>query len=169
MKIALAADHAGFVLKKPIGELLELMGHEVLDLGAAQYDAHDDYPDFAEAVARALQRGQAVRGILICGSGVGACVGANKFRGVRACICHDTYSAAQGVQHDNMNVLCLGARVVGQALALELVKAFVNASFSGEERHARRLAKIEGFERDGGLGPAGGSGSVDDEAGTEHR
>jgi ribose 5-phosphate isomerase B len=119
----------------------------LLDLGAYVLNPADDYPDFAQAVAEAVRRGQAERGIVVCGSGVGACVVANKLPGIRAGICHDTYSAHQGVEHGDMNVLCLGARVIGCELALEVVRAFVGAKFSGEERHRRRLAKIAALEK----------------------
>lgn len=149
MKIALGCDHGGFPLKASTADLLRALGHEVIDKGAMVDDPQDDYPDFAEAVARAVQKGEAQRGILICGSGVGACVAANKLKGVRAAICHDTYSAAQGVEHDDMNVLCLGARIVGVALAAELVRAFAGATFSGEARHKRRLAKVNAIEARG--------------------
>jgi ribose 5-phosphate isomerase B len=150
MKIALASDHAGFHMKPTVKAQLEKLGHEVLDLGAHQYDAADDYPDFARYVGQALQHGHADRGILVCGSGVGAAVAANKLRGIRAALCHDTYSAAQGVEHDDINVLCLGGRVVGPALIEALVTAFVQAKFSGEERHRRRLEKISAMESHGG-------------------
>lgn len=146
MRIAVGSDHGGFPLKPPLAEELRRLGHEVIDCGAHTFDAGDDYPDFAEAVALAIQRGEAERGILICGSGVGASIAANKFQGVRAAICHDTYSAHQGVEHDNMNVLCMGARIIGSELALELVRAFAAATFSNEERHRRRLAKVLSFE-----------------------
>ena len=146
MKIAIACDHGGFPLKDEIAELVRSLGHEVADLGAHQFDPHDDYPDFARYVGQAIQHRQAQRGILICGSGVGSCVAANKLKGVRAGLCHDTYSAAQCVEHDDVNVLCLGARVVGAALARELVRAFVSAEFSAEERHARRLEKVQAIE-----------------------
>ncbi|MBI3697246.1 MAG: ribose 5-phosphate isomerase B [Acidobacteria bacterium] len=146
MRVAVGADHGGFSLKDEIAQCLRKAGHEPLDLGAHTYDADDDYPDFARAVAQAVAGGQTERGILICGSGVGASVAANKFRGVRAGLCHDTYSAHQGVEHDDMNVLCLGARIIGPAVAVELVLAFVGARFSGEERHARRLKKVLSFE-----------------------
>ena len=149
MKIALGCDHGGFPLKAPIAELLKSLGHAVLDKGNLTNDPKDDYPDFARAVAEAVRSRQADRGIILCGSGVGAAITANKLRGARACLCHDTYSAAQGVEHDDMNILCLGARIVGVALAGELVKAFVNAKFSGEERHARRLAKVNAIEAEG--------------------
>ena len=144
--VALGADHWGFPWKDELLPWLQANGYKVLDLGAHVLDPTDDYPDFAEAVARQVASGQAERGILICGSGVGACIAANKVPGVRACLCHDTYSARQGVEHDDMNVLCLGARVVGIELARELVKAFLSASFNGEERHRRRLDKVLDIE-----------------------
>jgi len=147
MRIAIGADHGGFLLKADVAALLSQLGHEVVDVGAHALDSSDDYPDFARAVGQAVQRGEAERGIIICGSGVGACIAANKLRGVRAGVCHDTYSAHQGVEHDNMNVLCLGARVVGVEVARELVQAFVNARFSGQERHARRVAKVAAMEQ----------------------
>jgi ribose 5-phosphate isomerase B len=146
MKIAIACDHGGYPLKRPLLELMQGLGHEVLDLGAHELDPSDDYPDFARYVGQAIQHGQAQRGVLLCGSGVGASVAANKHAGVRAAVCHDTYSAGQGVEHDDMNVLCLGARIVGGSLAEALVKAFVSASFTGEERHARRLEKVLAIE-----------------------
>jgi len=146
LRVALGADHGGFALKNELTSQLR-ESCEVLDLGAHRLDTTDDYPDFSEAVARAVSSGEAQRGILICGSGVGACVAANKIPGVRACLCHDTYSAHQGVEHDDMNVLCLGARVVGLELARELVVAFLNARFSGEERHCRRLGKVLAMEK----------------------
>jgi RpiB/LacA/LacB family sugar-phosphate isomerase len=146
--IALAADHAGFELKEKIAGYLKAKGFEVMDLGT-----HDeepvDYPDFARAIGEALQQQKADRGILICGSGVGACVAANKMSTIRAGLCHDTYSAHQGVEHDDINVLCLGARVIGEELARELVSAFLAASFTGEERHRRRLDKIKAMEGEG--------------------
>ena len=151
LTIALGADHGGFALKNEIAERLR-QEYEVIDLGAHQLDPDDDYPDFSLAVARAVASGKAQRGILICGSGVGACVAANKLPGVRACLCHDTYSAHQGVEHDNMNVLCLGARVIGIELAAELVGSFLKASFSGKERYQRRLSKILDIEREAGRG-----------------
>jgi ribose 5-phosphate isomerase B len=147
MRIAVGADHGGFPLKSPIIAELRRLGHEVVDCGAPALVPGDDYPDFAEAVALTIQRGDAGRGLLICGSGVGASVAANKFAGVRAAVCHDTYSAHQGVEHDDMNVLCMGARIIGNELAIELVRAFAAATFSGEERHRRRLGKVLGFER----------------------
>src|SRR5712692_6977839 len=130
MKIAIGGDHAGLLLKNALAEMLRQDGHSVLDLGPARLDPDDDYPDAAAAVANAVAQGKAERGLLVCGSGVGASVAANKIRGVRAGLCHDTYSAHQGVEHDDMNVLCLGARVIGEDLALEIVEAFIGASFS---------------------------------------
>jgi RpiB/LacA/LacB family sugar-phosphate isomerase len=145
MKIVVGSDHAGFQLKNEMASLLKLLGHEVLDVGA--YDERpSDYPDFAEAVGHAVLDGRAERGVLICGSGVGASVAANKLVGIRAGMCHDTYSAHQGVEHDNMNVLVLGSRVVGVKLAEDLVKAFLGAQFTHEERHMRRLAKVKALE-----------------------
>ena len=145
MRIALAADHAGFPFKEPVKARLNEQGHEVLDLGTVS-TAPVDYPDFAEAVGVALAANRAERGILICGSGVGVCVAANKIPGVRAATCHDCYSAHQGVEHDDMNVLCLGARIVGPELMREIVEAFVSAQFSGAERHVRRLSKTKAIE-----------------------
>ncbi|HEX4309577.1 MAG TPA: ribose 5-phosphate isomerase B [Acidobacteriaceae bacterium] len=146
MRLAIAADHAGFLLKGEVRGYLERLGHEVIDLGAFNAEP-SDYPDFAEAVGRALQAGRAERGILICGSGVGVCVAANKMFGIRACMCHDHYSAHQGVEHDNMNVLVLGARIIGSELAYDLVAAFLNARFqSQEERFVRRLNKVKAIE-----------------------
>lgn len=147
MKIAFGCDHGGYPLKDDVIKLLKSLGHEPVDKGAYKLDPSDDYPDFAIAVAHAVQSGETPKGIIICGSGVGACVAANKIKGVRAGLCHDTYSAAQGVEHDDMNVLCLGARIVGVALANELVKAFANARFSGEDRHVRRLNKVNALEK----------------------
>jgi ribose 5-phosphate isomerase B len=146
MKIAIACDHGGFPVKDTIIQVVKGLGHETVDLGAYKNDPADDYPDFARYVGQAIQHQQADRGILICGSGVGACVAANKIKGVRACVCHDTYSAAQGVEHDDMNVLCLGGRIVGEEVAKSLVKAFVTARFSGEARHQRRLDKVLAIE-----------------------
>ena len=146
LRVALGADHGGFSLKAELLPWLQDQGYEVLDLGAHTLDPADDYPDFAIAVAQAVASGEAQRGIVVCGSGVGACIVANKMTGIRACLCHDTYSAHQGVEHDDMNVLCLGARVIGVELARELVSAFLKARFSGEERHRRRLQKVLDFE-----------------------
>lgn len=147
IRVAIGADHAGLPLKGPLVELLRGLGHEVVDLGAHTYDAGDDYPDFAKAVAESVVVGHADRGVLVCGSGVGASIAANKVKGARASMCHDTYSAHQGVEHDDMNVLCLGARIIGEELARELTAAFVAASFTGEERHLRRLRKVQAMER----------------------
>jgi RpiB/LacA/LacB family sugar-phosphate isomerase len=145
MKLVVGSDHAGFQLKNEMASLLKSLGHNVLDVGA--YDERpSDYPDFAEAVGRAVLDGRAERGVLICGSGVGASVAANKLVGIRAGMCHDTYSAHQGVEHDNINVLVLGSRVVGVKLAEDLVKAFLGAQFTREERHMRRLAKVKALE-----------------------
>ena len=149
MKIALGCDHAGFELKEAIATLLAKDGHDVLDVGATRYDPDDDYPDAAAAVGRAVAEGRVERGVLICGSGVGASVAANKIRGVRAGLCHDTYSAHQGVEHDDVNVLCLGARIIGVALAGDLIRAFLGARFTGEERHIRRLRKTQALEQPG--------------------
>jgi ribose 5-phosphate isomerase B len=145
MKIALGSDHAGFALKQELTEALRGEGHDVLDVGTYS-EAPADYPDSAEAVGNAVAHSRAERGVLICGSGVGASVAASKLPGIRAAVCHDTYSAHQGVEHDDMNVLVLGARVVGPALARELVRAFLAARFSGEERHRRRLDKVKALE-----------------------
>jgi len=145
MRIVVGADHAGYVLKQEVAEALRNSGHEVIDVGTNS-TAPVDYPDSAEAVAKAVIDGRSERGVLICGSGVGASVAANKLPGIRAAVCHDTYSAHQGVEHDDMNVLVLGGRIVGPALALELVQAFVAARFSGEERHVRRLGKVKALE-----------------------
>jgi len=146
MRLALAADHAGFALKQELGAKLAQQGYDVLDLGCHS-PAPSDYPDSAEAVAGAVRDGQVERGIIVCGSGAGVSIAANKFPGIRAAVCHDTYTAHQAVEHDDMNVLCLGSRIVGSAVALELVAAFLGASFSGEERHQRRLDKVLAFER----------------------
>jgi ribose 5-phosphate isomerase B len=145
MRVAVASDHAGFSLKETVLVYLRGLGHTVEDLGTRD-TTPVDYPDFAEAVANTVLNGRVERAVLICGSGVGASVAANKFRGIRAGLCHDTYSAHQGVEHDHMNVLVLGGRVIGEALAHELVSAFVGAKQSEEERHLRRLAKIEAIE-----------------------
>ena len=145
MRIAIGADHAGVDLKAHAVVFLRELGHEVLDLGT-HTPGPVDYPDFAEAVGGVLREGRAERGIVLCGSGVGASVAANKIPGIRAGLCHDTYSAHQGVEHDDMNVLVLGARVIGPALARELILAFLGARFTGEERHRRRLKKVQALE-----------------------
>ena len=147
MRVAVSGDHAGFELKNTVAGWLKEWGHEVIDLGAQSFDKDDDYPDFAEASAEAVASGKAERGVIVCGSGVGACVVANKVPGVRAGICHDTYSAHQGVEHDDMNVLCLGGRIIGPEPAREVVKAFTGAKFSGEDRHVRRFKKLLAIER----------------------
>ncbi len=149
MRIAVAGDHAGVPLNEQVIAELRRLGHTVTDLGTHDATTPDDYPDYAAALAREIVDGRCERGVLVCGSGVGASVAANKIKGIRAGLAHDTYSAHQGVEHDDMNVLCLGARVVGPALALDLVRAFVAANFSGEERHRRRLAKIAALEDHG--------------------
>ena len=152
MRIAVAADHAGFPLKGRILDELRRWGHEPLDLGTDS-TAPVDYPDSARDVARAVLEGRAERAVLICGSGAGACVAANKFKGIRAATCHDSFSARQSVEDDDVNVLCLGARVVGQELAVDLVRDYLAARFSGAERHRRRLGKIARFEQEFGRGP----------------
>jgi ribose 5-phosphate isomerase B len=152
MKIAVGFDHAGFPLKRIVLETVRAAGHEAIDLGTNSAEPVD-FPDYSEKVGRAVQSGDAERGILVCGSGVGACIAANKVKGVFAGLCHDTYSAAQGVQHDDMNVLCLGARVIGPELAVELIKAFLSARYignePGEERLARRVEKMRKLEQAG--------------------
>lgn len=146
MRVAIASDHAGFELKRLLAKQLADEGYEIADLGA--HDATpSDYPDHARAVGAALRAGTADRGILVCGSGVGACIAANKIKGVRAGVCHDTYSAQQAVEHDDMNVLCIGARVIGPALASDIVRLFLRAKFTKEDRHARRLQKILDIEK----------------------
>ena len=147
MTIVIGCDHAGYALKTILVETLRREGHTVQDLTPA-LDPNDDYPDVAAAVARAVAGRASERGIIVCGSGVGASVAANKIRGARAGLCHDTYSARQGVEHDDTNVLCLGARVVGDALAQDLARSFLGARFSGEERHVRRLKKIQALEKE---------------------
>jgi ribose 5-phosphate isomerase B len=147
MKIAVASDHGGFPLKERISGELRRWGHEVLDLGTNSPDPVD-YPDYAKAVAEAVLDGRAERAVLLCGSGAGACVAANKFRGIRAATCHEVFSAHQCVEDDDVNVFCMGARVVGPELAVDLVRTYLNATFSGAERHRRRLAKIAGFEEE---------------------
>jgi RpiB/LacA/LacB family sugar-phosphate isomerase len=146
MRIVLGADHAGFEMKQEAVAFVRALGHEVLDVGARTGTQPDDYPDFAEALGMAIRNRQADRGILICGSGVGASVAANKIPGVRAGLCHDCYSAHQGVEHDDMNVLVMGSRIIGIELAHDLVKSFLHAKFSGEERHVRRLEKVKKIE-----------------------
>jgi ribose 5-phosphate isomerase B len=160
MKLVISSDHAGFPLKEDVRAYLAKAGHEVVDLGTYKPDPQDDYPDFAERVGQALKEGVAPRGILICGSGVGVCVAANKIPGIRAGMCHDTYSAHQGVEHDDMNVIVLGARIIGSALAFDVVTTFIGAKFlSGEERFVRRYKKVLAIEAkyqcgDGAASPA---------------
>ncbi|MDE2778663.1 MAG: ribose 5-phosphate isomerase B [Chloroflexota bacterium] len=149
MQIAIGADHAGFALKEQLKPWLEAAGHQIIDLGAHDLDPDDDYPDFAAAVARSIQAGQAQRGIICCGSGVGASITANKIAGVRAGLCHDTYSSHQGVEHDDMNVICLGARIIGLDLSKEIVASFIGASFMPEPRFQRRLDKLIQVETEG--------------------
>jgi ribose 5-phosphate isomerase B len=160
MKLVIGSDHAGFPLKEEVRAYLTKAGHEIVDLGAYEIDPLDDYPDFAEKVGLAIKRGDAPRGILICGSGVGVCVAANKIPGIRAGMCHDTYSAHQGVEHDDMNIIVLGARIIGASLAFELVDAFIRAQFIiKEERFTRRFNKVLAIEAkyqcgDGSTNPA---------------
>lgn len=149
MRIAVAGDHAGFELKALLVPWLQSAGHEVEDLGAHNLDPEDDYPDFAFMVADSVRSGKAERGIVVCGSGVGASVAANKVRGIRACLCHDTYTGHQGVEHDDMNVLCMGGRVIGFELAKEILTAFLAAKFVPEVRYKRRLEKVIRLEERG--------------------
>jgi ribose 5-phosphate isomerase B len=146
MRVAVGLDHGGYPLKPIILEVIRKLGHESVDVGAFRLDPSDDYPDFAKAVGEAIQSGRAERGVLLCGSGVGAAVAACKMQGIRASVCHDHYSAHQGVEHDDMNVLCMGARIVGPETAIDVLVAFLSASFSGEDRHVRRLNKIKAIE-----------------------
>jgi len=148
MNIAIACDHAGFPLKGALIQVIQSEGHRVVDYGTNSTESVD-YPDYAEKLGRGIQAGEADRGILICGSGVGAAVAANKLKGIRAGLCHDCYSAHQSVEHDEVNVLALGARVIGSALAEDIVRAFLRAEFSGEPRHVRRLAKVAALEEAG--------------------
>lgn len=147
MKIVIAADHGGYELKNKLFRWLKDNNYDAVDLGNDRYDPGDDYPDFAASAARQISEGKAGKGIILCGSGVGACITANKFKNVRASVCHDTYSAHQGVEHDNMNVVCIGARIIGENLAIEIVKAFVEANFINEERFLRRLDKLNKFDK----------------------
>ena len=147
MIVALGTDHAGFPLRDVVLRAIQAAGHEALDCGAHEVLPGDDYPDYAERVAGAIVDARAERGVILCGSGVGASIAANKFVGIRAALCHDTFTARQGVEDDAMNVLCLGARVIGPSLAAGIVEAFLKARFSEADRHRRRLAKIQEFER----------------------
>ena len=146
MKIVMGSDHAGFELKEELKDLVRSLGHEVHDVGALEYDALDDYPDFAEKLATEIVEGRADRGILLCGSGVGASIAANKFPGIRAANCEDYYSAHQGVEHDKMNVLVMGGRIIGGAVASDMVRAYLGAEFSAEPRHVRRTGKVKAIE-----------------------
>jgi len=146
MRIAVACDHAGFPVKQTVIEEVGRLGHEVIDLGTDS-TASVDYPDYARKIGQAILSGHAERGILLCGSGVGACIAANKMKGIYASVCHDTYSAHQGVEHDDMNVLCLGARIIGPELIKEIVASFVGAQFSHAERHVRRTTKVREIEQ----------------------
>ena len=146
MKIAIGSDHAGFEIKEEIKSFLTSLNIDFVDLGAYEFDALDDYPDFAKNVGYAIRNGEAQKGIIICGSGVGASITANKIKGVRAGLCHDGYYAHQGVEHDDINVLCIGSRIIGIELIKEIIISFINAKFSGEERHSRRLQKLLDIE-----------------------
>lgn len=148
MRVALGADHAGFTMKEMLAAHIQALGHETIDIGAHEYDEIDDFPDFAELVAAKITSGGADRGVIVCGSGVGASVAANKVRGIRAGLCHDTYSAHQGVEHDDMNVVCIGSRIIGEELAKEIVSTFLSARFVHEEaKYVRRLNKVLAIER----------------------
>ena len=149
MRVAVGADHAGFEMKGEIVRWLGSKGHQVKDLGAYILDPDDDYPDFAAAVAGSLRSGETEKGVIICGSGVGACITANKVKGIRACLCHDTYTARQGVEHDDMNVVCIGGRVIGIELAKAVLEAFLEARFIPEPRFQRRLDKLAQVEQNG--------------------
>ncbi len=151
MKIAIGADHAGFELKQVVSQELDKLGHEVIDLGAHTFDPLDDYPDFAINVARCVSNREVDRGVVVCGSGIGACIAANKVKGARAAMAFETYTAHQGVEHDDVNILVLGGRVTGVEVAKEILKSFLAAEFSGEERHIRRLNKVLELEQEAGL------------------
>ncbi len=146
MKIAIGSDHAGFEIKGEINSFLKSLNIDFVDLGAHEFDSLDDYPDFARSVGYAVRNNDVQKGIIVCGSGVGASITANKIKGVRAGLCHDGYSAHQGVEHDDMNVLCIGSRIIGIELIKEIIISFINAKFSGEERHSRRLKKLLDIE-----------------------
>ncbi len=148
MRVAIGTDHAGYSLKKVVTEVVLGLGHDALDFGTDNED-RVDFPDFAKKVAESVQAGEADRGIVLCGSGVGVCIAANKFKGIYASVCHDTYSAHQGVEHDGMNVLCLGGKIIGVELARELVKSFLQATPENEERYLRRISKIKSIESNG--------------------
>ncbi|MGC8867426.1 MAG: ribose 5-phosphate isomerase B [Elusimicrobiales bacterium] len=146
MKIAIGSDHAGYALKEELKSYLQKLGHSVIDVGTDNPNIKSDYPDFSRKVSEEIIEKRAERGIIICGSGVGACIAANKIKGIRACLCHDTYSAHQGVEHDDMNVICLGSKTIGNELAKEIIRAFIDAKFIPEERYIRRLLKIKAIE-----------------------
>ncbi|MDP7578022.1 MAG: ribose 5-phosphate isomerase B [SAR202 cluster bacterium] len=146
MRVAIGADHAGYSLKAALVSLMQSRGDDVVDVGAHSYDPEDDFPDFAKLVADSVSSNQADRGVIVCGSGVGASVAANKVIGIRAAICHDSYSAHQGVEHDDLNILCLGTRIIGEEVAIELVTSFLNARFIDEGKYRRRLDKVIGIE-----------------------
>ncbi len=146
MNVSIGADHAGYEMKSKLVEFMQKLGHNVNDVRTHEPGMPDDYPDYAVLVANDIRSGKAERGLLVCGSGVGVSVAANKFKGIRAGLCHDHYSAHQGVEHDDMNVLVLGSRIIGQMMAEDVTEAFLGANFSGEERHVRRLAKVKGIE-----------------------
>jgi len=146
MRVAIGADHAGYSLKAALVSLMQSRGDDVVDVGAHSYDPEDDFPDFAKLVADSVSSNQADRGVIVCGSGVGASVAANKVIGIRAAICHDSYSAHQGVEHDDLNILCLGSRIIGEEVAIELVTSFLNARFIDEGKYRRRLDKVIGIE-----------------------
>lgn len=150
MRIAIAADHAGFLIKDDVINLVQALGHDVIDLGTYNQEPVD-YPDFALKLGKMIVEKKAERGVLICGSGVGACIAVNKIKGAYGCVCHDTYSAHQGVEHDNMNVLCIGSRILGIELVKEIVKAFLSAAFQTEERFVRRFEKVRAIEENGKL------------------
>ncbi len=147
MKLSIGADHAGYDMKRQLIDFVEQLGHTVHDVGTFEPDKPDDYPDYAALVAEEVRSGQAERGILVCGSGVGVSVAANKFKGIRAAMCHDHYSAHQGVEHDDMNILVLGARIIGPMMAQDVTQAFLSAKFSNEPRHLRRLNKVKQIEQ----------------------
>ncbi len=148
MKIAIGSDHAGYFLKEEIKSHLQNLGHLVIDVGTDNPNTKSDYPDFSKLVSKEIKENRAERGIVICGSGVGACIAANKIKGIRASVCHDIYSAHQGVEHDDMNVLCLGSKIIGSELAKEIVNAFLNAKFIPQDRYIRRLSKIKALEEE---------------------
>jgi RpiB/LacA/LacB family sugar-phosphate isomerase len=168
MKVGIAADHGGYEMKQTILMLLNAKGHQVVDFGNLHYDRHDDYPDFAVPLARAVADGVVERGVLLCGSGIGASIAANKIEGVRAAVCHDDFSARQGVENDDMNILCLGGWTTGVAVAWNCVKSFLASKFSGAERHCRRLAKVSAIRTNAACSPLPTSGPIASEPSAEH-